>query len=51
MENKWLMIKEEISFKKILGCTNTTNLRNLVIFLMRLDVSGSITQENYGRLQ
>jgi hypothetical protein len=33
IENKWLMIKEEISFKKIVGCTKSTNLRNVGILL------------------
>jgi hypothetical protein len=46
MEQKWLQIKKEITFKKTVGCTRTTDLRNLGIIFIRLDVSGSNIREN-----
>jgi hypothetical protein len=33
MGKKWLMIKEDVTFKKIVGSTKTTDLTNLGIFL------------------
>jgi hypothetical protein len=36
MEKKWLMIEEEIADKKIVGCTKTTVLSNLSVFLYKV---------------
>jgi hypothetical protein len=42
----WLMIYEERAFKKTVGCTKTNDLRNLGIFYVKSDISGSTTREN-----
>lgn len=36
MGKKWLMMKEEITFKKICGSTKTTGLTNLGIFVYNI---------------
>jgi len=37
---KWLMMKEEITFKKTVGSTTATDLTNLGIFLCNFVVVG-----------
>ena len=40
MGKKWLMMKEEITFKKTVGSTTTIDLTNLGIFLYNFIVVG-----------
>jgi len=46
VENKWLMIKEEMEFMNTVGITITTDLGNLGYLYIRVEVSGSATRGN-----
>jgi hypothetical protein len=42
-------MNEVVGFKKLVRCFKTKHLMPLGIFYTRLDVSGSITQNNLGK--
>jgi len=48
VENKCLMIKEEMAFMSIVGFAITTDLGNLGYLYIRVQVRGSATREKCG---
>jgi hypothetical protein len=36
LSRKWQIINEELAYKKIINCTNTIELRNLVRYLYKI---------------
>jgi hypothetical protein len=49
LSRKWQIINEELAYKKIMNCTNTVKLRNLVRYLyeINLNVNGKIELRNF----